>query len=73
MRGGAGCAGDRIVQKIFQQYVQKTAIPFCSTQYCLRKIQLFFSGPFLFIEFCVKYTNGITEYTVRTLTIGTIA
>ena len=68
----ADFAGDSIVQKIFQRNVQKTVIPFCSALYCLRRVQLFFSGPFLFMEFCVKYTKGRTEETVRTLTIYTI-
>jgi hypothetical protein len=41
--------------------------------YCLRRVQLFFPGPFLFMEFYVKYTNGITEDTLRTFAMETMA
>ena len=69
----AGRTGDSIVQKIFQPYVQKTVIPFCGALYCLRRVQLISPGPFLFMEFCVKYRGGITEYTVGTFTMETMA
>ena len=69
----AGRSGDSIVQKIFQPYVRKTVIPFCGALYCLIRVQLIFPGPFLFIEFCVKYREGITEDTVTTLTMETMA
>ena len=72
MRGGTGCTGRRTVQKIFQRSVQKTVIPFVGTPQILKRIQVFSPSPFLFMEFCVKYTKGRTEETVRTLTIYTI-